>query len=90
MLGAVLFKRRRKVRVMQKHLVRLTNREKEVLKCIMEGQTNKEAAAALCVDKRTVDFHLSKIYEKLGVSNRVQALRQAIILGLLTLEFGEI
>jgi len=72
---------------MQKRSVRLTNQEKEVLKCIVEGRTSQEAADTLCVSKRTIDFHLWKIYEKLGVRNRVEALRQAVRLELLTLEF---
>jgi DNA-binding CsgD family transcriptional regulator len=57
-------------------VIRLTDREIEVLKCVLEGKSNKEVAALLCCSKRTVDFHLARIYQKLDVSNRVQAMRR--------------
>jgi DNA-binding CsgD family transcriptional regulator len=63
--------------------IRLTDREIEVLRLILEGKSSKEAAAELCCSKRTVDFHLARIYQKLEVSNRVQAMRRVALLGLL-------
>lgn len=60
----------------------LTGREVEVLSLILEGRSSKEVARRLYLSKRTVDFHLAKIYEKLNVSNRVQAIRRASELGL--------
>ena len=65
----------------------LTKREVQVLDLIGRGLTSSEAAEMLFLSKRTVDFHLSKIYEKLNVSNRVQALHEAMRLraeGILT------
>lgn len=63
--------------------VRLTKRELEVLTLVIEGNSSKEAADILCVSKRTVDFHLANIYDKLQVTNRVQAFRRARKLGLI-------
>ncbi len=63
--------------------MRLTRRELEVLTLVIEGKSSKEAADLLFVSKRTVDFHLANIYEKLQVTNRVQAFRRAASLGLI-------
>lgn len=63
-------------------LVKLTKRESEVLSLVLEGKSSREVAAALFCSKRTIDFHLARIYEKLQVSNRVQAIRRATTLGL--------
>lgn len=66
--------------------VRLTKRELEVLFLVVEGRSSQEVADALYVCKRTVDFHLANIYDKLQVSNRVQAFRRATRLGLIPFE----
>jgi DNA-binding CsgD family transcriptional regulator len=63
--------------------IKLTKREIEVLTLVIEGRSSKEVADMLYVSKRTVDFHLANIYEKLQVSNRVQAFRRAARLGLI-------
>ncbi len=63
-------------------VVSLTKREIEVLSLVLEGKSSREVAASLVCSKRTVDFHLARIYEKLQVSNRVQAMRRAALLGL--------
>jgi len=66
--------------------IRLTKREIEVLSLIAQGCSSKEAADSLYVSKRTVDFHLANIYDKLQVNNRVQAFRAATRLGLIPFE----
>lgn len=71
-------------------IVRLTRREKEVLGLILEGKSSKEVSTALYCSKRTIDFHLARIYAKLNVSNRVQALRRVAILGLIPPQSGKI
>jgi ATP/maltotriose-dependent transcriptional regulator MalT len=48
----------------------LTPQEVAVARLVAEGRTNQEAGAALFVTGRTVAFHLSNIYAKLGVSTR--------------------
>jgi DNA-binding NarL/FixJ family response regulator len=63
--------------------IRLTRREIEVLNLVMEGMSSQAVADRLFVCKKTVDFHLENIYEKLEVNTRVQALRRAIELGLI-------
>jgi len=66
--------------------VKLTKREIEVLTHVIQGKSSKEVADTLFVSKRTVDFHLANVYDKLHVSNRVQAFRRATRLGLIPYE----
>jgi len=72
--------------IQQDRAVKLTKRELEVLSLVIEGRSSKDVADALYVSKRTVDFHLANIYDKLQVSNRVQAFRRATRLGLIPIE----
>ncbi len=62
---------------------RLTPRELEILRAAAEGPTNAQIARQLWVTEQTVKFHLSNIYRKLGVSNRTEASRYALVNGLL-------
>ncbi|WP_054938851.1 LuxR C-terminal-related transcriptional regulator [Paenibacillus ihuae] len=55
---------------------RLTAREEEILTHIMQGLNNKDIAEKLFISVHTVKNHITKIYEKLGVSGRVQAISQ--------------
>jgi DNA-binding CsgD family transcriptional regulator len=55
----------------------LTRREVEVLQLVSSGMTNRAAARTLWVTSETVKFHLTNVYRKLGVSNRVEASRWA-------------
>ena len=64
--------------------IKLTKREVEVLTLVIEGKASREVAELLYISKRTVDFHLANIYDKLQVTNRVQALRRAVTLGLIS------
>lgn len=61
----------------------LTAREIEVLHCLSEGLTNKEIARRLGLQEVTVKMHTSRLFGKLGVRNRVQAVSLAISDGLL-------
>jgi len=61
----------------------LTEREREILRLIFDGKCSNEVADILCVSKRTVDFHLARAYVKLGVSNRFQAFKRAMELGII-------
>jgi DNA-binding CsgD family transcriptional regulator len=63
--------------------IRLTPAEIKVLSLIAEGMTSKEVAEKLFLSKRTIDFHLANIYDKLQVNNRIQALREAGRYGLI-------
>lgn len=51
----------------------LSLREKEVLRMVAKGYTNKEIGVALCISENTVRNHLRNIFEKLQLENRVQA-----------------
>ena len=61
----------------------LTPRELEVLKLLIEGQTNPQIAQALSISRATAKVHVEHIIHKLGVSDRTQAAVRAIELGLL-------
>ncbi len=63
-------------------LSRLTDRECEILRMIFDGRCSSEVAKELKVSKRTVDFHLARAYVKLGVSNRSQAFKRSVELGI--------
>lgn len=51
----------------------LSTRERQVVSLVAEGLENREVAERLCISENTVKNHLARIYEKLKVSNRVQA-----------------
>jgi DNA-binding NarL/FixJ family response regulator len=57
----------------------LTKRELEILRSVAEGHTNARIGRELWVTEQTVKFHLSKIYRKLGVANRTEASRYALL-----------
>ena len=62
----------------QRDLIDLTDREEEVLKLVAEGWTNNRIATELTLSERTVRFHLTNIYDKLGVASRAEAISWAI------------
>lgn len=64
----------------------LSERELEVLKLAAKGMGNKEIAAELSLGVRTVQSHLSHIFDKLGVSSRTEAVLRALKEGWLTFE----
>ena len=66
----------------QMKIFRLTGREKEVLKLIVNGQTSKEIADDLGISKLTVDTHRKHIQQKLGVSKQVDLLKLAMQSGM--------
>jgi DNA-binding NarL/FixJ family response regulator len=60
----------------------LTDREREVLRLVAEGATNREIASRLYVSENTVGFHMKHILAKLHLKNRAQAAVFAIRSGL--------
>ncbi len=55
----------------------LTDREREVLQLLAQGLTNQEIAARLVITVKTVRNHLSNIFSKMQVTDRVQAIIRA-------------
>ncbi|GII19183.1 DNA-binding response regulator [Planomonospora parontospora subsp. antibiotica] len=66
----------------------LSAREREVLRLIAEGGTNREIAVRLFISEATVKSHVLHIYTKLGVNDRAAAVAVAFRRGLLTMDDG--
>ena len=54
--------------------MKLTNREREVVDCLVDGLSNKDTAEKLYVSKTTIKTHIQNIYKKFGVKSRVELL----------------
>jgi DNA-binding NarL/FixJ family response regulator len=63
----------------------LTAREHQVLELLSDGHTMRQIATRLSISPRTVETHVAKVYRKLGVRTRVQAVSRAATLGLVEL-----
>lgn len=50
--------------------IKLTDKEREIIKLVCEGLLNKEISSKLFISEQTVKAHLHRIYQKLGVKNR--------------------
>lgn len=61
----------------------LSPREVEILAALASGQSNKELARKFGISPNTVKTHVTRIYDKLGVQRRVQAIEQARLLALI-------
>lgn len=59
----------------QKRMDALTAREREILKGVVDGKTNKMIALEFEISPKTVDFHRCNIMEKMGVNSAVQLTR---------------
>lgn len=64
----------------------LTEREREILDCVVRGFTFPEIAKALAISSHTVTTHVRHIYRKLEVRSRSEAVYEALSLGLVKLE----
>ena len=62
----------------------LSDREVEVMGCLVEGQTTLQIASNLFISENTVKTHIRHILEKLDASNRTEAVSKAIQLGLIS------
>lgn len=51
---------------------RHSEREKQITRLLLDGLTNKEIAAHLSISRKTVEFHLTRLYEVSGCQGRVQ------------------
>ena len=61
----------------------LTARECEILALLASGQSNKELARALGISPNTVKTHIARLFEKLEVDRRIQAIEKARWLALI-------
>jgi DNA-binding NarL/FixJ family response regulator len=66
--GRVLLERRRR-----QHEVDLTPREREILQLVGQGLANKQIARRLGVTERTVKSHMTRVFQRIGVGDRVRA-----------------
>jgi two-component system NarL family response regulator len=62
----------------------LSERELEVLQLLADGMSNKEIASKLFISTQTVKTHIAHIFDKLGVSDRTEAVAAALRRGLVT------
>lgn len=58
-------------------VMRLTKREREILKLVAVGLSNAQVGKNLFIEETTVKFHLNSIYRKLNSHNRTQAVHVA-------------
>jgi len=64
----------------------LSEREMEVLRLVTKGLSNKDVAEELCLSMRTVQAHLGRIFNKLNVGSRTEAVVRALKEGWVTLD----
>lgn len=58
----------------------LSDRERDVLKLVVEGYSNREIARALAISPRTVDIHRARVMEKLGAGSLAELVRMTVII----------
>jgi DNA-binding NarL/FixJ family response regulator len=61
----------------------LTQREIEILRCVAEGNRNREIADRLFISEETVKVHIKHVMEKLGATHRTQAVAIAVRRGII-------
>jgi DNA-binding NarL/FixJ family response regulator len=64
----------------------LSRRELEVLHLLADGLSTRQMASRLTLSERTIESHISHLYDKLRVRTRVQAVQRAATIGLIDLE----
>lgn len=71
-------------------VMKLTDRELEVLALTAKGYTNKAVGVQLGISDRTVQGHLAKIFDKLQAGSRTEAVMRAVSLGWLASDLGHL
>lgn len=61
----------------------LTDREREVLKLVVEGHTTREIADILVISSKTVEGHKTNLMAKLGIRNRIELVKYALRKGII-------
>jgi two-component system response regulator NreC len=64
----------------------LTDRERQVLRLIAEGKTNKETAKCLSISKSTVNIHRTNIMQKLNIHDTVGLVRYSVEKGIIVID----
>jgi len=73
LLHTFLDKNRKAPSNLKRPNVKLTKRERQILKLIKDGATNADISTSLSVSEHTVKSHLYNVYKKIGVRNRLEA-----------------
>ena len=63
---------------LSQHRLELSERELEIIALVAQGLTNQEIGETLMISKRTVDNHVSNVFNKTGAKNRVALLNWAM------------
>ena len=86
-MSRVMRKAARGGRSTKKNTTALTPRQKQILRLVAEGLTNREIANHFGISVRTVEVHRFNLMRRLKVRNVAQLLRQALVLRLLPKNF---
>jgi DNA-binding NarL/FixJ family response regulator len=70
--------------------VALTAREFDVVRLVVEGRSNDEIAAELGIASKTVETHLRRVFERLGVASRTELATRALREGWLEVPLGDV
>ena len=81
-------KRSPRKRAAGKSTASLTPRQREILKLVSQGHTNRDIAGRLAISVRTVEVHRFNLMRRLRVRNVAQLLRQALMRGFLPKNFA--
>lgn len=72
-VGAVLLSERQENRAGSAAGAKLSERETDVLRLVTAGRLNKQIARELGISEKTVKAHLTRVFDRLGVTDRTQA-----------------
>ena len=61
---------------MMRKITPITNQETEIMRLLMQGLSNEKIALATGISVNTVKYHLKRVYKKLQVQNRVEAMNK--------------
>jgi DNA-binding NarL/FixJ family response regulator len=77
------------VRPTKAGLARLSPREHDVVRLVADGRTNDEIGSALQIGSKTVETHLARLFERLGVASRTELAMRAVREGWLDVPPGD-